>query len=239
MKHIIKSIPRWYYNENSHSGVNYSNQEIVKDYDNQHAKFRDFETEANKISQALNIGKNDTIVDLGCGSGELSIQLSSRCKKIYAVDISTNMIDLCNKKISEKKLENITPICSGLLSYQHDSEPADIVISNVVLHHLPDFWKMIALKKINDLLKPGGKFFLFDIVYSFPVENHKENITNWLNGMKEKAGEKMMEESIIHVRDEFSTWDWIIEKMLELSGFKIVHIAGEMPNTKAYICIKE
>jgi putative AdoMet-dependent methyltransferase len=88
-------------------------------------------------------------------------------------------------------------------------------------------------------LKSGGRFFLFDIVFLFPVEKHEEFISNWLSIMKEKAGEKMMEEPVIHVRDEFSIYDWILEKMIELTGFKIMHVAEEMPNTKAYICIKE
>lgn len=235
----MKTKPKWYYNEASHSGINYSSREIVDDYDNQHTRFRNYKTEAEKISQALGIKENDVILDMGCGSGEISIELSEKCKKIYAVDISPQMIDLCKNKISKNGINNITPICAGLLTYQHNAELVDAVISNVVMHHLPDFWKMIALKNIYNILKSDGRFFLFDIVFTFPVEKHEEFISNWLSIMKEKAGEKMMEESVIHVRDEFSTYDWILEKMIELTGFKIMHVAEEMPNTKAYICIKD
>ena len=66
--------------------------------------------------------------------------------------------------LAKANINNVFPICSGLLSYEHDGEPADVVISNAVLHHLPDFWKLVALRNINSFLKPGGKFFLFDVV---------------------------------------------------------------------------
>ncbi|WP_319559721.1 methyltransferase domain-containing protein [Marispirochaeta sp.] len=235
----MKKIPIWYYDEATHSGVNYSDQNVVNEYDDQHTRFRDYQNEAIKIIQAVKITKEDTVLDLGCGSGEIAINVAEHCKKLVAVDISAKMIDLCKRKISHNNIHNVFPVCGGLLSYEHNSEPVDVVISNVVLHHLPDFWKLIALKNIYELLKPGGRFFLFDVVFSFPVEEHKENISKWLDVMEEKAGKHMMEESLVHVKEEYSTWDWILEKMLEKTGFKIVNTVGEIPNTRAYICLKE
>jgi putative AdoMet-dependent methyltransferase len=234
----MKSIPKWYYDESAHSGINYSSQEVVDEYDNQHKKFRNYQNEAMKIIQAVNINKEDTVIDFGCGSGELAINIAEHCKTIFAVDISSKMIELCKNKISKNNINNIFPVKGGMLSYEHSSEAVDVVISNVVLHHLPDFWKLIALKRINELLKPGGRFFFFDVVFSFPVEQHQEYISNWLKIMEEKAGKHMMEESLIHVKEEYSTWDWILETMLEKSGFQIMHKVEEISNTKAYICLK-
>jgi len=34
----MQLIPKWYYNEASHSGIDYSNQDVVDEYDNQHTK---------------------------------------------------------------------------------------------------------------------------------------------------------------------------------------------------------
>lgn len=235
---IMKPIPDWYYDEASHSGVNYSSREVVDGYDDQHTRFRDFRNEAARIVQALDINKDDVVIDMGCGSGELALCLAGHCSKVFAVDISPQMIDLCRRKISQRNIDNVYPVCGGLLSYRHDGEPVDAVISSVVLHHLPDFWKLIALRNINSFLKPGGRFFLFDIVFSFPVEESEESIDHWLNEMREKAGETLMEESIVHVKEEFSSWDWIIDQMLELAGFDIAHTSEEMPNAKAYVCVK-
>ncbi len=235
----MKSFPEWYFDESLHAGVDYSDEKIVSDYDKQHTKFRNYENEASRITQALGISKNDIVVDMGCGTGGVSIYLAKSCKKLYAIDISPKMIELCNNKIANEDIDNVFPICSGLLSYKHNGEPVDVVISNAVLHHLPDFWKLVALKKINEILKPGGKFFLFDVVFSFPVEKHEKYISDWIEETRKGVGEKMMKEAIIHVKEEYSTWDWILEKMLELAGFKIVNKTEEMANTTAYICLKK
>lgn len=65
-----------------------------------------------------------------------------------------------------------------------------------------------------------------------------ESINGWLSGMREKAGKAMMEESVIHVKEEYSTWVWILEGMLERAGFQITQRASAMPNTKAYVCVR-
>lgn len=235
----MKSNPDWYFDEQFHAGVDYSDKKIVSDYDKQHTKFRNYENEASRIVKALGINKNDVVIDMGCGTGGISLCLAKKCKKLYAVDISPKMIELCNSKIKKENIDNIVTVCSGFLSYEYNGEPADVVISNAVLHHLPDFWKLVALRNINNSLKPGGKFFLFDVVFSFPVEKHEEYISDWIEETKKIAGEKMMEEAIIHIKEEYSTWDWILEKIFELAGFKIESKSEEMPNLITYICLKK
>ena len=56
----------------------------------------------------------------------------------------------------------------GFLTYEHEAEPADAMVSIAALHHLPDFWKLVGLTRAAEMLKAGGGFFLFDIV--FPSE---------------------------------------------------------------------
>ncbi len=74
--------------------------------------------------------------------------------------------------------------------------------------------------------------------FFFIVEEHEAAINGWLSDMKEKAGEVLMEESVIHIKEEYSTWDWILEGMLERAGFRIKRTESVMPNTMAYICVK-
>ncbi len=163
----MKKLSNWYYDEPAHAGVNYSSEEVVADYDEHHTKFRNYGDEADRIIQDLNLGKEDMIIDMGCGSGELAINLARHCKKVCAVDISPKMIDLCKRKIEQNHIDNVLTVCAGFLSYEHSGELVDAAVSNVVLHHLPDFWKQIALNNIYHLLKHGGKFFLFDVVFFY------------------------------------------------------------------------
>ncbi|HOV87583.1 MAG TPA: class I SAM-dependent methyltransferase [Syntrophobacteraceae bacterium] len=230
--------PEWLFDEARHTGVDYANREVVADYDRQHQGFRDFEKEAEMIVAALDLSENSTVLDVGCGTGGLSVCLARKCKQVYAVDVSQAMIEVLEGKIEAQGLGNITPQRAGFLTYRHRAEAPDAVVVNIALHHLPDFWKQIALCRLHDLLKPGGKMFLADVVFGFDPRTYEEAVEGWLHCMRDLAGPRMADETIVHIRDEFSTWDWVMSGMLERAGFRLEQCLDLMPQMRAYICSK-
>jgi ubiquinone/menaquinone biosynthesis C-methylase UbiE len=184
----------------------------------------------------IDLKLDDAVVDLGCGTGAFVIPASRFCREVFAVDVSQAMLDLCRTKAEKQGLENIEYHRAGFLTYEHMAEPVDVVVSSVSLHHLPDFWKAVALKRIHDMLKPGGRFYLFDVVFSFPVENYFEEIEKWLTVMAGESGETMAAESKVHIRDEYSTFEWIMDGMLERAGFDISTKFNDFPCCLAYVC---
>jgi hypothetical protein len=56
--------------------------------------------------------------------------------------------------------------------------------------------------------------------------------------MRDSAGDSMARETEIHIREEFSTYDWIIEGLLEKTGFSIDSKHVEADNFVLYICSK-
>jgi ubiquinone/menaquinone biosynthesis C-methylase UbiE len=236
---MSRTSPKWLFDEFAQVGIDYSKKEQAEEYDQRHETFRDFADEAQRIASSLGLNKNSVVLDIGCGTGGLSTHLADICRHVYAVDVSSAMIDVLKSKTERQKLKNITPIHSGFLTYQHEGPKLDGIIANINLHHLPDFWKQIVLCRFFDLLKPGGKLFLGDVVFDFaPREFHKE-LTSWLDTMEAAAGENMKEECIVHIREEFSTWDWIMTGMLERAGFTIEENTEYMPQMRVYICHKK
>ncbi len=61
-------------------------------------------------------------------------------------------------------------------------DPPQLVHSRNALHHLPDFWKGVALSRTRDLLTPGGVLVLRDLVYDFGPAEADRNIEEWLAG---------------------------------------------------------
>ena len=98
----------------------------------------------------------------------------------------------------------------------------DAVFTRNALHHLPDFWKVIALERIARLLPPGGVLRLRDLVYSFDPKEAEEAIASWLSAAAEDPAEGWTADELAeHAREEHSTFTWLLEPMLERAGFAI------------------
>lgn len=234
------SMHNWMYDELQHCGVDYSEQTEADDYDKKHSAIRDFDQEFKSMLEFLELadtGKMD-IIDLGCGTGAASIPAAHHFRKVFAVDISKVMLKTIERKASNLNLKNIEIIQSGFLSYIHKSSPADLIISKAAFHHLPDFWKQIALLNIFSMLKPGGVFYLFDVVYHFEPEEYESRIKSWLALYEQKAGEDLMREFILHIRDEYSTFHWILKNMLEKAGFTVEKYRTIDGFLTEYKCVK-
>lgn len=229
-----QSLIEWTYDEFKHCGVDYARAETAAAYDGRHENFRDFKAEAEAIISLLDLDSHDTVIDLGCGTGGIVVYLAQQIQTLYAVDISEAMLALCRQKCQAAGLTNVTCHQGGFLSYVHTAEPVDAVISQIALHHLPDMWKQVALLRLFDLLKPGGQFLLVDVVFSFAPRDYETAVGQWVRDHVRQVGP----EAIFHIKDEFSTFDWIMIEMLQRSGFVVESVQDRQSFIKAYHCRK-
>ena len=115
----MKNNPEWYYNENP-VGVDYLDPEIAREYNKEHQKFRNFEDETEDLVQMLRITPEDTVLDFGCGTGGIALNLTKYCKRVIGVDISSEMLDILKEKAKKQEITNIETHCAGFLTYNHD-----------------------------------------------------------------------------------------------------------------------
>jgi putative AdoMet-dependent methyltransferase len=235
----MAEIPKWQYDEMRQAGVDYADASIVAQYDENHRRFRDYKKSAEDIISVLGLRPEHTVIDMGCGTGAFVLHVAPRCKKVYAVDVSAAMLEYLKEKAAQVKVSNIEYHQAGFLTYEHTDEPVDAVVSVAALHHLPDLWKLVGLSRVADMLKPGGSLCLFDVVYSFNAREYKAAFDQWVSSTETSLGKEFADETVIHIRDEYSTCDWILEGMLERSGFTIKEqrTLKTMPGT-TYICMR-
>ena len=70
---------------------------------------------------------SDTVfADLGCGSGYFTIPASLIVKKVYAIDVQQEMLDIIGEKIRMEKLKNIEPILSEESSIPLPDKSVDV-----------------------------------------------------------------------------------------------------------------
>lgn len=217
------NMNNWTYNESKHCGVDYSEKKQAELYDQQHQKFRNYEKEVADFIHDLAIHniQDLTLIDLACGTGATSIYASKHFKQIYAIDVSEVMIEQAIHKAKKNNISNIQFINAGFLSYEHKEEPVDVVLTKAALHHLPDFWKQIALLKMNQMLKIGGVLYIYDVVFDFDPSEYLPRMNQFISAYEVAAGEEFKAEVETHFRDEYSTFSWILEGMLTRAGFKI------------------
>jgi SAM-dependent methyltransferase len=171
------------------------------------------------------LGAGSTVIEFGPGTGQFTFAAGAHGARVFAVDISPPMLQRLGEKLAEHRLGNVELVQGGFLSYVHQAEPADFVYSRFALHHLPDFWKALTLQRFRDLLRPGGILRLWDVIYDFPLVEAHDRIEAWCaTGGEEVEGEWSRAELEEHVRDEHSTFTWLIEPMFAQASFEIIDV---------------
>jgi SAM-dependent methyltransferase len=205
----------WYPDEREHAGLEHLDPEYVAGYD---AKTQLDLEEALERLRRHGLGSGTTLVDLGCGTGLLAAAAASEAGRVVGVDPSPAMLEVARRRgVAVEWVE------AGFLTYEHAGDPPQLVHSRNALHHVPDFWKGVALARIHALLAPGGTLVLRDLVYDFEPADADRRIEEWLAGAAPTADEGWTRGELeTHVRDEHSTFAWLQEALLEHAGFEIV-----------------
>lgn len=216
----------WMFAEFEPVGVDLDSQASVESYDRNQGTRASADDE---LLDRLNVDSDSVFVDLGTGTGSLPIRAALRGAEAHAVDVSANMVDFARQSASANGVA-LAHHRAGFLTYLHAASPADVVTTRSALHQLPDTWKQVALNNVAAMLKPGGTFYLWDVVWSFPPAKILDQLPAWIDTMAKPPGEGFTKETFeTHVREEFSTFDWIVKGMIERAGLVVVEINFPAP----------
>ncbi len=231
------ATPNWFLNEMMHAGDEHLDATYVPGYDD---KAGTNPADDLAVLRKLGLNATHTLVDLGAGTGTFALAAAALCRKVIAVDVSPVMLGLLREKMTQAGINNIEMFHSGFLSYEHEDDPADFVYSRHALHHLPDFWKVVALERIAAMLKPGGVFYLRDLIFSFLPGETEAVIGNWLANASATSDKGWTRtELVTHLQTEYSTYSWLLEPMLDKCGFTIQQVEhGATRVHSAYTCVK-
>lgn len=232
----MKKNMNWQYDEFKQVGKDYSQKDEVEVYEKTHSQFRDIVQESKDLIKTLNLSSNDTLIDFGSGTGVFAIEAAKKCKKVYAVDISLEMLDYARQKAQKESIANIEFVHSGFLNFSTKPDSVDFITSTFSFHHLPDFWKKIALKRVWGMLKTGGILYLKDVVIADTEPIH--NITEFIDVQTKLGGDFLKEDAELHFKEEFSTYDWVIEAMLAQIGFETLNKDMDVGLIATYTCKK-
>jgi 2-polyprenyl-3-methyl-5-hydroxy-6-metoxy-1,4-benzoquinol methylase len=228
----------WWLDELAHAGPEHLDPAFVAGYDRKQG----YPSVAADLARMRELGAltaHATVLDLGAGTGRFSLAAARECAQVIAVDVSEPMVDHLAAAAASEGLGNLTVVRSGLLGYVHDGPPVDGVFCRNVLHQVPDFWKGIALDRTATMLRPGGVLLLHDLVYDVEPSAAVAVLGRWIaGGASDPVDGYTGEDFATHIRTEHSTYTWLLEQMLERTGFEILDREVRARVYATYTCVR-
>jgi arsenite methyltransferase len=165
------------------------------------------------LVKKLNISSKHKVLDVGCGTGRLTLKLASKVDHITGIDPSLQRIEVARRKLTKMNPENVTfELGSSDDIGRYGEEVFDVVYLNAVFHWIND--KEDVLNNIYQVLKPGGKLGICT-----GDKDHPFTVKMILNEVLKKA-------EITDEGADFSAPVNTVEldSLLKKSGFRVIKI---------------
>lgn len=185
--------------------------------------------EKNDISYQIFIEKarkylkiDDTVLDFGCGTGLICNEIAENVSSIYAMDISTNMIETAKNKAKELNIQNVEFERTTIFDEKFKVGSFDAIIAFNIFHVLEEPQKYF--QRLHQILKPGGL-----IISSTPCMSEAPFLNRILKifsfiGMTPKL-------------NSFTSSE--MEQLLLRESFKTIELNRIKPKSPIYLCILE
>ena len=108
------------------------------------------------VKNLFNGIKNKSILDVGCGNGNLSLQFAEH-NSLHMIDISKKMLIIAKKQASKMRLNSVQFLNTSLEDF-HSKKKFDVIIAIGLLAHVPSLSK--SIQKLTQYLKQDGDLIL-------------------------------------------------------------------------------
>ena len=144
-----------------------SNREIIEHYDmlvdenndpvHDPKQLRDYmnKWDGGLFLNSMELDQFKSVLEIGCGTGRLAVQVAPLCAKFCGIDISPKTIQRAKENLSMSN--NVMLICDDFMEHSFDSS-FDIIYSSLTFFHFQD--KQAAIYKTASLLNENGRFIL-------------------------------------------------------------------------------
>ena len=157
-------------------------QEIRERFDSDVERFSNLETGQSAtidapvalklVAQAANAATPNAkrLLDIGCGAGNFTLRTlaeSGHYESVTLVDLSQNMLDRATERVQAAHAVRLESHQADIRELAIGEDQFDVVVAGAVLHHLRNEEEWTAtFEKIYRALRPGGSFWIFDMVIS-------------------------------------------------------------------------
>jgi ubiquinone/menaquinone biosynthesis C-methylase UbiE len=130
--------------------------------------------------ELAHVRSGERVLEVGCGTGSLALAAAQRvgaAGEVCGIDPAPKMIELAQRKAAKKELKVDFRI--GVIeSLPYADHSFDIVLSSLMMHHLPDDLKSVGMAEIYRVLKPGGRLVIVEL------DSSRFSLINFIHGQR-------------------------------------------------------
>jgi len=117
------------------------------------------------VLTAARVQPGDLVIDLGCGGGQVSLQLADLGARVIAVDGNQRALDRLKASAIARSLSGIEVLASPLFCLSLPTASADLVVTSYAMHWLRDADKQRLVAAAFSWLRPGGTLIVADMMF--------------------------------------------------------------------------
>ena len=124
----------------------------------------------------VSVEPGDQVVDIGCGTGQLSLALADRGARVLAIDASGTMIAKLEDRAEQLALIGFECLASPIERLSLPAESVSVIVTSYALHYLRDTDKARLVAAAYHWLKPGGMLVIADMMFGRGVTSQDRAI---------------------------------------------------------------
>jgi ubiquinone/menaquinone biosynthesis C-methylase UbiE len=129
-----------------------------------------FQHLAETVVEVADPQERDRALDLGAGTGLLSLALAPHVASVVAVDHAPSMLARLQRNCHASGIGNVACVEADLRCLPWPDESATLAVSNYAFHHLRDADKEVALAEVRRVLEPGGRLVVCDMMFALSLD---------------------------------------------------------------------
>jgi len=117
------------------------------------------------VVAAARVQPGDRVIDLGCGSGQVSLELAERGAHVLAVDGHQALVSQLNQIAQARSLPGLEVLTRPLDSLSLPVRSTDVIVTSYAMHRLRDTDKQRLVAAAYHWLRPGGTLIVADMMF--------------------------------------------------------------------------